>query len=121
MLATSPFLVVYAWFLLLSAFIYSMNLTEEELPSKLDNFDLAEIGFVKVTTYPCAPLFVKSLYTVMFWVTLRQFMQERLEAKQTSALADMAAPLQVTVGTATGKIFIFINLLKKPEYHGPLY
>lgn len=85
-----------------------MNLTEDELPSDMDI--LKEIGFQKVTSYPCLNLFVKSLYTVMFWVTLRQFMQERMEKKQTSALADMVAPLQVTVGTATGKHFIYKQL-----------
>lgn len=108
MLRSSPLLVIYAWFLLLSAYIYSMNLTDSELPSTIEGYSLEEIGFQKITSYPCVPLFVKSLYTIMFWVTLRQFMQERMEERQTSALADMVAPLQVTVGTATGKLsFVF--------------
>lgn len=106
MLRTSPFLVIYAWFLLISAYIYSMDLTEEELPSVVKNINLAQIGFVKVTVLPCKPLLVKCLYTMMFWITLRQFMQERQEAKQSSALADMVAPLQVTVGTATGDVYL---------------
>lgn len=101
MLRSSPFLVMYAQFLLISAYIYSMDLTEEELPSKIQNINLAQIGFQKITVLPCKQLFVKCLYTAMFWVTLRQFMYERQEARQTSALADMVAPLQVTVGTAT--------------------
>ncbi|XP_050309997.1 piezo-type mechanosensitive ion channel component isoform X2 [Anthonomus grandis grandis] len=101
MLRSSPFLVFYAWFLLLSAYIYSMNLTEEELPSKIQNINLAQIGFLKVAVLPCNPLLVKCLYTCMFWVTLRQYMQERLLEKQSSALADMVAPLQLTVGAAT--------------------
>lgn len=87
-----------------------MNLLESELPSSIEGFDLGEIGFEKIKNYPCVPLFVKSLYTIMFWVTLRQFMQERMEEKHTTALADMVAPLQVTVGTATGK---FINSIKE--------
>lgn len=102
MLRSSPFLVIYAWFLLLSGYIYSMDLTEEELPSMIKGINLAQIGFQKVTVLPCDPLLVKCLYTVMFWITLRQYVQERREARQTSALADMVAPLQVTVGTATG-------------------
>lgn len=102
MLRSSPFLVIYAWFLLLSAYIYSMDLTEEELPSSIKGINFAQIGFQKVTVLPCNPLLVKCLYTVMFWITLRQYIQERREARQTSALADMVAPLQVTVGTATG-------------------
>lgn len=102
MLRSSPFLVFYAWFLLLSAYIYSMDLTEEELPSSIQGINLAQIGFQKVKVLPCNPLLVKCLYTVMFWITLRQYVQERKEARQSSALADMVAPLQVTVGTAAG-------------------
>lgn len=40
----------------------------------------------------------------MFWITMRQYMQERREARSHSAVANMIAPLQVTVGTATGNI-----------------
>ncbi|CAG9862827.1 unnamed protein product [Phyllotreta striolata] len=100
MLTSSPFLVLYALFLLISAYIYSINLTEEELPSMAQGVDLKEIGFKKPEGPPCIPLLVKSLYTVMFWITLRQYTQEELEKRQTSALADMVAPLQVTVGAA---------------------
>nr|CAH7742365.1 unnamed protein product [Callosobruchus chinensis] len=98
MLRSSPFLVLYAWFLLISAYIYSMDV---DLPSTFEGVDLAEFGFVKVTHLPCAPLFVKCLYTAMFWVTLRQYIQERAEQRHSSALADMAAPLQITVGAAS--------------------
>lgn len=101
MLRSAPFLVIYAEFLLLSAYIYSMNLTEDELPSKIQNINLAQIGFQKILVLPVKPLLVKCLYTTMFWLTLRQFMHERQEARQSSALADMVAPLQVTVGAAT--------------------
>ncbi|CAH0558079.1 unnamed protein product [Brassicogethes aeneus] len=102
MLRSSPFLVIYAWFLLISAYIYSMNLTEDELPSNVQGINLAQIGFVKVTHLPCNPLLVKCLFTAMFWITLRQYMHERMTQRQSSALADMVSPLQVTVGTATG-------------------
>ncbi|KAL1491500.1 hypothetical protein ABEB36_012089 [Hypothenemus hampei] len=104
MLRSSPFLVFYAWFLLISAYIYSMNLTESELPSVISGINLAQIGFVKVIVLPCNPLFVKCLYTCMFWVTLRQYMQERLLERQSNALADMVAPLQLTVGAATSGV-----------------
>lgn len=102
MLRSSPFLVFYAWFLLISAYIYSMNLTESELPSSVKGINLAQFGFVKVHTLPCNPLLVKCLFTVMFWIALRQYMHEKKEQRQNSAIADMVAPLQVTVGTATG-------------------
>lgn len=102
MLYSSPFLVFYALFLLISAYVYSMNLTDDELPTKINGVNLEEIGFVKMRTLPCVPLYIKCLYTIMFWITLRQYMQERMEKRQSSALADMVAPLQVTVGTAAG-------------------
>ncbi|CAH1971747.1 unnamed protein product [Acanthoscelides obtectus] len=98
MLRSSPFLVIYAWFLLISAYIYSVDV---DLPATFEGLDLAEIGFVKMIHLPCAPLFVKCLYTTMFWVTLRQYIQERAEERHSSALADMAAPLQITVGAAS--------------------
>lgn len=37
---------------------------------------------------------------------MRQYMQERREARSHSAVANMIAPLQVTVGTATGRTII---------------
>lgn len=37
----------------------------------------------------------------MFWISLRQMIQERQNERRTSTIADMAAPLQVTVGAAT--------------------
>nr|CAD7399360.1 unnamed protein product [Timema cristinae] len=101
MLRCSPFLVFYSLFLLLSQYIYSMNLTEAELPQKVEGFNLKQIGFVKALYLPIRPILVKSLYTIMFWTTLRQFMQERFEQRSSSTLEDMVAPLQITVGTAT--------------------
>ncbi|KAF5269329.1 hypothetical protein FQR65_LT02631 [Abscondita terminalis] len=102
MLHFSPFLVLYACFLLISGYIYSMNLTDEELPQIVSDIDLGFIGFMKIKDLPCKFLFIKCLFTCMFWITLKQFSTERKEAQQTHALADMVSPLQVTVGTAAG-------------------
>ncbi|XP_050528332.1 piezo-type mechanosensitive ion channel component-like isoform X3 [Daktulosphaira vitifoliae] len=101
MLRSSPFLVFYAEFLLLSQFLYCMNLTDSELPQKIQDWNLQQIGFTKILHYPIKPLLIKTLFTIMFWITLRQYMQERREARSHSAVANMIAPLQVTVGTAT--------------------
>ncbi|XP_025418827.1 piezo-type mechanosensitive ion channel component-like isoform X7 [Sipha flava] len=101
MLRSSPFLVFYAEFLLLSQFLYCMNLNDNELPQTIQDWNLEQIGFTKVLHFPCKPLIIKTLFTTMFWITLRQFMQERREARSHSAVANMIAPLQVTVGTAT--------------------
>ncbi|XP_022177206.1 piezo-type mechanosensitive ion channel component-like isoform X2 [Myzus persicae] len=101
MLRSSPFLVFYAEFLLLSQFLYGMNLNDSELPQTIQDWNLQQIGFTKVLHFPCKPLIIKTLFTTMFWITMRQYMQERREARSHSAVANMIAPLQVTVGTAT--------------------
>lgn len=44
---------------------------------------------------------LQTMYTVMFWVTLRQYKQEQMEQRNTSTIADMVAPLQLGVGAAT--------------------
>lgn len=102
MLRSSPFLVFYALFLLLAQYIYGMNLTEEELPQTIQGLNLKQIGFEKITHLPFKPLLIKTLFTLMFWITLKQYVIEKREARNQSAMADIAAPLQIGVGTATG-------------------
>ncbi|XP_065226860.1 piezo-type mechanosensitive ion channel component isoform X3 [Planococcus citri] len=101
MLRSSPFLIFYAEFLLLSQFLFGMDLNNDELPSKIFNVDdLKQLGFEK-SDFPVVPLAVKTLFTTMFWITMRQYMQERQESRSTSTVAHMMAPVHVTVGTAT--------------------
>ncbi|XP_058452791.1 piezo-type mechanosensitive ion channel component isoform X2 [Malaya genurostris] len=103
MLNSSPFLVIYAELLLLAQYLYGMKLTDDELPSTVNitGINLAQIGLIKYRDYPCLPLMIKSLFTTMFWISMRQMIQERQMERRTSAIADLAAPLQVTVGAAT--------------------
>ncbi|KAK7084127.1 hypothetical protein SK128_022453, partial [Halocaridina rubra] len=102
MLRCSPFLVVYAELLLVLQYIYSMNLTEEELPTKGDAVNLGQIGLVKYIYLPVKPLLVKVLYTSMFWITLRQYVQEVVEVsnKEMSTAAALQ-PFTVAVSTTT--------------------
>ncbi|XP_031343893.1 piezo-type mechanosensitive ion channel component isoform X3 [Photinus pyralis] len=102
MLRFSPFLIFYAWLLLISGYIFSMDLTDEELPQVANGVDLGIIGFEKVSYVPCRFLLLKCLYTAMFWITLKQYSTEKAEERQVSALVDMAAPLHVSVGAAAG-------------------
>ncbi|CAB0020612.1 unnamed protein product, partial [Nesidiocoris tenuis] len=102
MLRSSPFLVFYAILLLLAQYLYGMDLTEEELPEEVKGYNLKQIGFSKSKHFPLKPLLFKTLFTMMFWVTLKQYNQEKWEARNQSALADIAAPLQIGVGTAAG-------------------
>lgn len=65
---------------------------------------LRQIGFIKDPCLPCRHLLMQSICTLMFWITLRQLSQERRQQRQSSAIADMVAPLQVTLGAATADI-----------------
>ncbi|XP_066947530.1 piezo-type mechanosensitive ion channel component isoform X4 [Macrobrachium rosenbergii] len=102
MLRCSPFLVIYAELLLLLQYIYSMDLTEDELPTKGDAVNLGQIGLLKDNYLPVKPLLVKVLYTGMFWITLRQYVQEVVEVtnKEMSTAAALQ-PFTVAVSTTT--------------------
>ncbi|XP_063358294.1 piezo-type mechanosensitive ion channel component [Cydia amplana] len=107
MLKTSPVLVLYAMLLLLAQYIYGMDLTEAELPSSIYNetgVNLQQIGLSPPPGMPLVPLLIKSLFTCMFWVTLRQRVQEIRQRRQSAVITDMAAPLQLTVSTAASVI-----------------
>lgn len=75
-LKSSVFLIVYAIFLLVSSYVFSLNL-EKELPTVVNGINLDEIGFRK-NRYDEAyqSLFIKLLYTLVFYITLRQYMEE---------------------------------------------
>lgn len=61
MLVSSPGLVIYAEILLFIQYIYSLNLTDDELPQNVDGVNLAEIGLVKPSgdELPFHPILVK--------------------------------------------------------------
>ncbi|XP_045536774.1 piezo-type mechanosensitive ion channel component isoform X5 [Papilio machaon] len=100
MLKTSPVLVFYAMLLLIAQYIYGMNLYESELPSNITEVNLRQIGVGRGEGEPCVPLLIKSLFTCMFWVTLRQRVHELRVRRQSAATADLAAPLHLTASTA---------------------
>ncbi|CAK1550113.1 unnamed protein product [Leptosia nina] len=104
MLKTSPILVVYAMLLLLAQYIYGMDLYEYELPSNITEVNLRQIGLGRTDGEPCVPLLIKSIFTCMFWVTLRQRIQEIRQRRQSSVISDIAAPLQLTVSTAASAL-----------------
>ncbi|CAH1268772.1 PIEZO2 [Branchiostoma lanceolatum] len=76
-LLSSPAFVFYAEVLLVIQFVYGLNLTEEELPTKSSSgYNLEEIGLIKYQ-HTCLHLTAKILYTLMFWLTLRQSIWEK--------------------------------------------
>ncbi|CAN8016084.1 unnamed protein product, partial [Ixodes persulcatus] len=72
-LRSSPALVAYAELLLLLQYLYSLDLTDKELPQHVNTVNLAQLGLIKYAHDAYQPLSLKVLYTVMFWITLRQY------------------------------------------------
>ncbi|XP_018407088.1 PREDICTED: piezo-type mechanosensitive ion channel component [Cyphomyrmex costatus] len=101
MMKCSPFIVFYATLLLLGQYVYSMDLTDEELPRVVSGIKISEIGFSKADELGRWHLIVKCLFISMFWITMRQYVAERKQQRRSSALRDMVAPLHVSVSTAT--------------------
>ena len=67
MMKCSPFIVTYAMLLLLVQYVYSMDLTEEELPTKINGISVSEIGFIKADQLSRWHLVVKvNIITVHF-------------------------------------------------------
>ncbi|RZF34695.1 hypothetical protein LSTR_LSTR002777 [Laodelphax striatellus] len=101
MLRSSPFLVFYAMILLIIQYVYGMKVREVEIPEEIKGFNMKQIGFEKHPDYPVTPLFIKTMFTMMFWMTLRQYNREKWEASNAAALADMATPLQTGTPSPT--------------------
>ncbi|XP_030831614.1 piezo-type mechanosensitive ion channel component 1 isoform X4 [Strongylocentrotus purpuratus] len=72
-LYTSPLLVLYAEAIIIVTFIYGL---QTDLPEKVGVIDLKEVG-LEHYKYPFVPLLVEMAFTLMFWLTLRQFLREQ--------------------------------------------
>ncbi|KAH8376905.1 hypothetical protein KR093_002071 [Drosophila rubida] len=111
MMRSSPFIVLYAELLLVAQYIYGMDLNNSELPTRVPTagINLQQIGFerpIENHMRPCVPLIVKTAFVLMFWVTSRQFFKEKRDRRRDSTLADIIAPLQITVGSAGSSYLI---------------
>ncbi|XP_043673451.1 piezo-type mechanosensitive ion channel component isoform X7 [Vespula pensylvanica] len=101
MMKCSPFIVFYSTLLLLGQYVYSMDLTEEELPTTVNGIKISEIGFSKAQELSRWHLIVKCSFMLIFWITMRQYTAEWKQQRRLSTLRDMVAPLHVSVTTAT--------------------
>ncbi|XP_078397176.1 piezo-type mechanosensitive ion channel component 2-like [Cetorhinus maximus] len=81
---TSPFMAFYGNVLLTLQYIWSLDLTEDELP------ELSGV-LKKMKKNPCVELSSKILCALTFWLLLRQYITERREAKKLkeSALSEV--------------------------------
>lgn len=68
---------------------------------QMKGINMAQIGFVRYAEYPCKAILLKTLFTVVFWMTMRQHFYEQEIKQQSSTLAHLAAPIQVSVTAAT--------------------
>ncbi|KAM4614365.1 piezo-type mechanosensitive ion channel component 1 [Discoglossus pictus] len=72
----SPFILLYALTLCSLQYVWSMDLMAE-LPTQLGFMRLSQLGLVRAP-YPCLNLGAMLLYTLTFWLLLRQFVSEKL-------------------------------------------
>ncbi|XP_072374107.1 piezo-type mechanosensitive ion channel component 1 isoform X4 [Scyliorhinus torazame] len=71
----SPFILLYGIILCSLQYVWGMDLTEE-LPTKIGFMALTQLGLVRME-YHCLRLGVVLLYTLTFWLLLRQFVKEK--------------------------------------------
>nr|XP_005292285.1 piezo-type mechanosensitive ion channel component 1 isoform X2 [Chrysemys picta bellii] len=90
----SPFLLLYGLALCSLQYVWGMDL-EPELPTRVGFMSLEQLGLVR-TKYPCLDLGAKLLYTLTFWLLLRQFVKEKL----LTCRQPPASLLEVTVSDA---------------------
>lgn len=114
MLLSSPVLVVYAELLLIIQFIYSLDFPD--LPSYIQGVNLREvIGQQAFGENHFKDIIAKSSYTLMFWITLRQYVMERQKrpVSGTPTIEDAAQEsFRITIGThhGDGTILIFLYI-----------
>ncbi|KAG8198468.1 hypothetical protein JTE90_022198 [Oedothorax gibbosus] len=116
-LRSSPALVFYAECLLLLQYIFGLNLKDDELPTFSKN--MAQIGLVKYGELSYQPLAIKMLYTLMFWITMRQFFEERQQSTDRNIAAAMKRHFSIVPSITSPNPYIRIvaetvsNLLTK--------
>ncbi|XP_053127171.1 piezo-type mechanosensitive ion channel component 1 isoform X3 [Hemicordylus capensis] len=76
----SPFLLLYGIALCSLQYVWGMDL-EAELPVKVGFMDLKQLGLER-PPYPCLNLGAKLLYTLTFWLLVRQFVKEKVLKKK---------------------------------------
>nr|XP_020644043.1 piezo-type mechanosensitive ion channel component 1 [Pogona vitticeps] len=76
----SPFLLLYGVALCSLQYVWGMEL-EPELPTRVGFMPLEQLGLVR-PPYPCLYLGAKLLYTLTFWLLVRQFVKEKLLKKK---------------------------------------
>uniref|UniRef100_A0A7N6A529 Piezo-type mechanosensitive ion channel component n=1 Tax=Anabas testudineus TaxID=64144 RepID=A0A7N6A529_ANATE len=91
----SPFILLYGLVLCCLQYVWAMEL-QPELPTTVGTMSLRQLGLDRAQ-YPCLRLGAMLLFTLTFWLLLRQSVKENFRRKR-----KMATPLQeVTTGGQT--------------------
>nr|XP_055072382.1 piezo-type mechanosensitive ion channel component 1 isoform X2 [Misgurnus anguillicaudatus] len=93
----SPFILLYGLGLCCLQYIWAMDL-ETELPQHIGTMSLRQLGLDRAQ-YPCLRLGAMLLYTLTFWLLLRQSVKDTFSRKKR-----LSVPLQeVTTGGSSGR------------------
>uniref|UniRef100_A0A8C1V2G2 Piezo-type mechanosensitive ion channel component 1 n=1 Tax=Cyprinus carpio TaxID=7962 RepID=A0A8C1V2G2_CYPCA len=93
----SPFILLYGLALCCLQYVWAMDL-ETELPQHIGTMSLHQLGLDRAQ-YPCLRLGAMLLFTLTFWLLLRQSVKDMFSRKKR-----VTAPLQeVTTGENTGR------------------
>ncbi|XP_067256339.1 piezo-type mechanosensitive ion channel component 1 isoform X2 [Chanodichthys erythropterus] len=93
----SPFILLYGLALCCLQYVWAMDL-ETELPQHIGTMSLRQLGLDRAH-YPCLRLGAMLLFTLTFWLLLRQSVKDTFSRKKR-----MTVPLQeVTTGESTGR------------------
>ncbi|KAK6294666.1 hypothetical protein J4Q44_G00354960, partial [Coregonus suidteri] len=93
----SPFILLYGLALCFLQYVWAMEL-QPELPRTVGTMSLRQLGLDRAQ-YPCLRLGAMLLYTLTFWLLLRQSVKDNFSRKKSRS-----APLQeVTTGEESGR------------------
>ncbi|XP_696355.4 piezo-type mechanosensitive ion channel component 1 isoform X1 [Danio rerio] len=93
----SPFILLYGLALCCLQYVWAMDL-ETELPQHIGSMSLHQLGLDRAQ-YPCLRLGALLLFTLTFWLLLRQSVKDTFSRKKS-----LTVPLQeVTTGESTGR------------------
>ncbi|XP_059523049.1 piezo-type mechanosensitive ion channel component 1 isoform X2 [Myotis daubentonii] len=95
----SPFILLYGLALCSLRYVWAMDL-RSELPTTLGPVSLRQLG-LEHTRYPCLDLGAMLLYTLTFWLLLRQFVKEKLLRRKKTPTALMEVTVADTEPTRT--------------------
>ncbi|XP_066250375.1 piezo-type mechanosensitive ion channel component-like [Euwallacea similis] len=96
-LLTSPLIVAWVWFLLVTSYLYSMDLTSQELPSRFGFVNMKSGHYClnrrlgELKKYKWLHQLTQSLFGMIIFVTMRQLWQERTFMKQQRMLMNEVA------------------------------